>query len=452
MRKPIRFSARAIAASYVAVSLAALVLFATPILYAWNTIVEERGTERLREDTQRLSNVYANHGSGALKTMIDAMVEAQTEGDEKFVLLTDPALHVIEGNLPVWPHNVPSAPGTYGVSFDLRGQSIDATIVHAALANGDHLLVGRNGAKFQTARTLFWVGLAGAAGAVLLFGLSGAMLIRAALLAEVRGISQTAAAIVGGDLSRRLPAHGESNELDMLAQTVNRMLDQIEHLIRSARNVSNAIAHDLRTPLTELRSHLEELSWARPPPGGVFAAIESAVVEIDRVIAIFNALLRLAEIDGGLRRSGFVATDLTRLACDAVEFYQPLAEQKGLALTFSVGGEHLHSVDPLLVAQAVGNLIDNALKFARTGVRVSVARNRSGMTAAGVTLSVSDDGQGIADDEKHRVVERFYRGDASRGTPGVGLGLSLVAAVAKLHGGSLELCDENPGLRANLHL
>jgi len=433
----------------VAASLVVLILFAAPILYAWNTIGEERSTERLGEDVRRLSNVFRNHGANALKTVIEAMAEAQSEGDEKFVLLADPSLHVIEGNLPAWPDNLPAAPGTYNLSFRLRGRMIDATMVRAPLPNGDQLLVGRNGAKFHTARTLFWVGLIGAAGTVLLFGLSGGMLIRAALLAEVQGISKTAAAIVAGDLSRRLPTHGEANELDMLAQTVNRMLDQIEHLIRGVRNVSNAIAHDLRTPLTELRTRLEELSWARPPAGGIFSAIESAVADIDRIIAIFNALLRLAEIDNGLRRSGFVAADLTKLVEDAVDFYQPLAEVKGLVLTFAGSREQLPAGDPLLLAQAVGNLIDNALKFAKRAVRVTLLRNQA---LDRFTISVTDDGPGIPELEKDKVTERFYRGDASRGTPGVGLGLSLVASVAKLHGGNLELLDAHPGLQADLHI
>ncbi len=450
MRRPrsLRLSASNITASYVAISLIALILFAAPILYAWNAIVEERSTERLREDGLRLSRVLDNHGPQALKTVIDAMIEAQPPGDEKFILLADPGLRAREGNLASWPQGMPNSAGTYHVSFLQAGRRVDAIMVRMPLSNGDQLLVGRNEARFQTARTLFWVGLVGAAGAVLLFGLSGGMLIRAMLLAEVQGISNTAAAIVAGDLTRRLPTMGETNELDMLAQTVNRMLDQIEQLIRGVRNVSNAVAHDLRTPLMELRSRLEELSWSRPGADDVFPAIESAVQDIDRIIAIFNALLRLAEIDNGLSRSGFVDTNLTRLVGDAVEFYQPLAEMKNLRLHFSAPHDILTAGDPLLLAQALGNLIDNALKYAARDIRISVRREAQ----AQVAISVTDDGPGIADHEKDKVVERFYRGDASRGTPGVGLGLSLVAAVARLHGGSLCLNDAHPGLDVRLIL
>jgi signal transduction histidine kinase len=296
--------------------------------------------------------------------------------------------------------------------------------------------------------SLFWYGLLGASGIVLLLGVLAGWMIRRSLLAEVRGISQTASAIVAGDLSRRLPIRGDAHELDILAQTINRMLEQIEQLLHGVRNVSNAIAHDLRTPLAELRSRLEELVVTRPPPGQVHAEIESAVADVDRVIGIFNALLRLAEIDTGARRSGFVQVDLVKVAAEAAEFYQPLAELKGVKLAFESDGEQTVAGDPLLLAQAVGNLIDNALKFAplNGAITVATARRRDGTAE----VVVADDGPGIPEAEKSRVSQRFYRGDASRGTPGVGLGLSLVEGVARLHGGALELADNRPGLRATL--
>jgi signal transduction histidine kinase len=226
--------------------------------------------------------------------------------------------------------------------------------------------------------------------------------------------------------------------------------EALQEMILSVRNVSNAIAHDLRTPLAELRSSLEELSVTRPSPEATFNGIEGAVADVDRVIAIFDALLRLAEIDTGARRSGFRALDVARIASEAAEFYHPVAEMKGLALAFEASGELKLSGDPLLLAQAVGNLIENALKYAQKNgaIQVAAARRPDGC----IEIAVSDDGPGIPDEEKPKVTERFYRGDASRGTPGVGLGLSLVAAVAKLHGGLLELTDNRPGLRANLVL
>jgi len=216
-------------------------------------------------------------------------------------------------------------------------------------------------------------------------------------------------------------------------------------LVHGVRNVSNSIAHDLRTPLAELRSRLEELALIRPPAEQTYAEIDGAVADVDRVIRIFDALLRLAEIDAGLRRSGFVALDVADLAANAVEFYAPAAELKNIDLTFRSDGPVSVSGDPVLLAQALSNLIDNALKYAPVDGAIEVAVRKCGDGTAQV--SVSDNGPGIDDSEKSKVVERFYRGDASRGTPGVGLGLSLVQAVTKLHGSALEFADGNPGLR-----
>jgi signal transduction histidine kinase len=448
MLRPPRFSALTVALAYVAVSLTVLLLFAIPIQYAWHEVVEERSTERLRDDAQRLQNVLQRHGVESMKAVIDAMVEAQPLGDEKFILLADQSWAPVAGNLPSWPRGIPLSNGTYALSLNLGKRSIPAIFVKTTLPDGTHLIVGRNTSKYKTVDMLFWLALTGAGGTVLVFAALGGLLIRRALLAEVHGISQTVSAIVAGDLSRRLPKRGDANELDILAQTVNRLLDQIELLIQGVRNVSNAIAHDLRTPLTELRSRLEELGVERPPPARTFLEIEEAVGDVDRVIAIFNALLRLAEIDNGARRSGFVVVDIAKVVGDAVDFYQPLAELKGIAISFQSAEGITASGDPLLLAQAIGNLIDNSLKYAVKGIRVNVARTeRTDLTT---TITVSDDGPGIPDVEKTKVIERFYRGDASRGTPGVGLGLSLVAAVAKLHGGELIFTDARPGLNATL--
>jgi signal transduction histidine kinase len=219
-------------------------------------------------------------------------------------------------------------------------------------------------------------------------------------------------------------------------------------LMQGVKNVSNTIAHDLRTPLGELRSRLEDLSVARPPADETFAGIDAGIADVDRVIGIFNALLRLAEIDSGARRSGFAPVDVAKVAGDAAAFYQPIAEDKGLALRFESRGELTAAGDATLLAQAIINLLENALKHANGTVAVSATQRRDGK----IEVAVSDDGPGIPDQERPHVTERFYRCDASRGTPGVGLGLSLVAAIARLHGGALELSDNRPGLRAGLLL
>jgi hypothetical protein len=289
-----------------------------------------------------------------------------------------------------------------------------------------------------------------AAAAAFLLGIVGGVLLRRAVLRRVAILDSTASAIVRGDLSRRLPTGDSTDELDQLAQTINITLQQIENLIEGVRNTSNAIAHDLRTPLAELRAHLEELIRARPSREAMLDGIHKAVADIDRVIGIFNALLRLAEIDSGVRRSGFRRVELCELATEVAELYAPLIEEKQATFDLDTLDGLAVNGDPYLLAQAVGNLVDNAVKYAPCHGRVSLRIEplRDGR----LEIVVADNGPGIVDAEKARVLQRFYRSRASDGAVGIGLGLSVVDAVARLHEGSLVLADNHPGLVASLKL
>ena len=448
--RPLRFSALTLALGYVTLSIVVLAVFAAPLWFGWREAIEQGRAELLQEEAIWLTDMFQKHGPEVLAATIDRRVNKEP-ATGKIVLFANAAHARLAGNLHGWPEGMSDAPGPQQVSIDSNGTQLRVVLMNVPLANGYTLLVGRGASRFRRLELFFIYGLMGAAGVVLLVGVLSGLMIRRAFLAEVQNISLTASAIVEGNLTRRLPVRaGGADELDMLAQTVNRMLDQIEQLIHGVRNVANAIAHDLRTPLTELRSRLEGLSLSRPPAPLAYAEVEAAVADVDRVIGLFNALLRLAEIDTGARRSGFVEVDLATVLGETVEFYQPVAELKGVTLEFNTPGEFKVSGDPLLLTQAVGNLIDNALKFARERGTIVVAAVQRADGA--VELIVADDGPGISDAEKPKVSERFYRGDASRGTPGVGLGLSLVAAVAKLHRGTLELDDNHPGLRATLLL
>jgi signal transduction histidine kinase len=445
----LRSSAFRVALGYIAISIAVLTLFAAPLWYAWRENVEQVRTELLREDAQSLTDIFQNQGPDVLAAVIDARVKNQQVANT-IILFTDAQRSPLAGNLAAWPPEAPETPGIHKQTISEGDRSIRALLVHTTLPGGYNLLVGRDNSRFRPLQAVFLYGLAGAAVILLIAGLVGGWLIRRALLSEVHRLRQTTCAIVAGDFSQRLPVRGESDELDLLAQTVNRMLDQIEQLVHGVRNVSNSIAHDLRTPLAELRSRLEGLAVTRPGSEETLAEIEGAVADVDRVIGIFNALLRLAEIDTGARRSGFVRVDVGKVASDVAEFYQPVAELKGVTLSFKSSGALKLAGDPLLVVQAMSNLVDNALKYGQRNGNVAVVAARRPDRA--IEIAVSDDGPGIGDEEKTKVTERFYRGDASRGTPGVGLGLSLVDAIARLHGGALTLADNHPGLRASLIL
>jgi signal transduction histidine kinase len=338
--------------------------------------------------------------------------------------------------------------GNYDTRLAVAGHRNESALVHVANIGPYHLLVGRDNVVFEPLQTRFWYGLSAALAVLTIAGVFIGLITRRALMSRVHSIRQTVSAIIHGDLQHRLPTQINQDELNTLSRTINGMLDQIEQLVHGVRNVSNSIAHDLRTPLAELRSRLEQLALIRPQPEETFAEIDGAVADVDRVIRIFDALLRLAEIDSGMRRSGFVPLDASDLAANAVEFYEPAAELKGIELRFRAAGPVVVSGDPVLLAQALSNLIDNALKYAPRNGDIEVAVRKCEDGAA--EICVSDNGPGIADEEKCKVVERFYRGDASRGTPGVGLGLSLVQAVAKLHGSGLQLLDLSPGLRVVL--
>jgi signal transduction histidine kinase len=444
-----RSSALTLSVGYIGLGLAALALFAAPLWYAWRVTIQEGRNEILQSDALRLTEVFRREGAPGLISYINTRVGMQIAG-ERQLLLADAALKPLAGNLAAWPANVPAKAGTYTVRFELDNRMTDVAVVHALLAGGYHLLVGRDTARYAPLERRFWYALAGAVAILSVLGAFGGILIRRALMARIHGIRQTVSAIIQGDLSHRLPTHRSGDELNTLSRTINGMLDQIEQLIHGIRNVSNAIAHDLRTPLAELRSRLEVLALTKPSAEHTFAEIDAAVADVDQVIRIFNALLRLAEIDSGLRRSGFVPVDVAAVAAAAVEFYQPAAELRGTTLSLEIAGPAPVRGDPVLLAQALGNLIDNALKYTpRDGTIMVAVRVGDG---GSVEIVVADSGPGIPDTEKPKAVERFYRGDASRCTPGVGLGLSLVDAVARLHGSELNLEDNHPGLRARIVL
>lgn len=440
----LRFSALNAALAYVLVTFAVLGLFAMPLWLAWRKSVDEYRIEVLEAEAHRMRNLLNSQGIDALARAIDVQVRGDLAKQGQYMLLATPSLEKRAGNLADWPHGATDAAGAQFLTIDVEGRQTRAALWHEALPGGYHVLVGRDVSRFEAMETLFWYGLVGSGTLVLTVAIIGGLMIRRALLARVQHINETASLIVEGDLSRRLPTTDGGDELEMLSHTVNRMLDQIEHLVHGVRNTSNAIAHDLRTPLAELRARLEELTVTRPSSETAFAEVEAAITDVDRVIGIFNALLRLAEIDSGMRRSGFVEVDVTALAAEVVELYQPVAELHDITLSYRAFGRLSASGDPVLLAQAIGNLIDNALKYGHRSVTVEARRG------ARVEVVVSDDGPGVPDEEKPKVIERFYRSDASRATPGVGLGLSLVAAVARLHGGTLELGDNHPGLRAAL--
>lgn len=267
------------------------------------------------------------------------------------------------------------------------------------------------------------------------------------LLRRVETISQTSREIITGDLDLRIPIRGANDEFDRLAVSLNTMLDRIQGLMNSLRQVSSDVAHDLRTPLTRLRHRLEHARYKAGTMDELHAALDQSIAEVDSILTIFSSVLRIAQIESRTRRGGFKPLDLAPLLRDAVDLYRPVAEEKGQKLTAEIAYGLAVSGDAELVRLLFINLIDNAAKHGPPSCRIDI---KAWAEADNICVEIADSGPGIADDLRDKVFQRFYRLEQSRSTPGYGLGLSFVAAVAALHDATVELLDNRPGLRARV--
>jgi len=278
-----------------------------------------------------------------------------------------------------------------------------------------------------------------------LLGIGGGILLSRAFLARVDAISRTAEAIIGGDLTRRVPVCGTGDDLDRLAGTLNRMLDRIGTLMDSLRQVSSDVAHDLRTPLSRLYQRLEDARAHARSVADYETVTEDAVREAEGLLETFSALLRIAQVEGASPRAGFRTVDLSAVAEVVADAYRLDAEQAGYCLADEIAPRIFVQGDQELLTQAIANLVENALRHTPKGTRIGVRLLQDYQT--GICLTVEDDGPGAKSEDLPRLTHRFYRGERSRTTPGNGLGLSLVAAVAELHGAELRLENIKPGLR-----
>ena len=317
--------------------------------------------------------------------------------------------------------------------------------VSALDGSGMLLAVGDDLARIDDVEEALTTALLWIVGLAALLGIGGGVLLSRAFLARVDAISRTAEAIIAGDLGQRIPLRGTGDDLDRLAGTLNRMLDRIAALMTSLHHVGSDVAHDLRTPLSRLYQRLDDARrHARSVPA-YEAAVDGAVAEAEGLLETFSALLRIAQVEGASPRAGFHQVDLSAVAEDVADAYRPDAELAGHTLVASVAPGVGVLGDRELLTQAAANLVENALRHTPPGTRIDLTVV---LTAAGPCLSVCDDGPGVAAADLPHLVERFYRADRSRSTPGNGLGLSLVAAVADLHDAKLLLQCGLPGLCA----
>jgi signal transduction histidine kinase len=426
-----------------ALSAAAIVAFTY-----WSTAkaLNAQTDRKVADEAASLSELYNQLGIAGLN---DAIMERYPFGPQgQLYYLADERMQRIAGNLASWPALTQLGGGIVEFDYEPRpGELHRARGRIADLTGGFDLLVARDVFERHETEKQFAASLPWSVLLTVLLGLAGGALISHQLLARLDAINRTSREIMAGDLSRRVPVGSSGDEFDALAENLNRMLDRTERLMRGMREVTDSVAHDLRTPLNRLRNRLESISRGLDAESNEAAAIEAAIAETDRLIATFNALLLIAEAEAGVAREAMAPFDLRSIVEGVVELYSPLAEEKGVSLDIAPAGAARIFGNRSLISQALANLLDNAIKYTPPGGQVRILVRE---TPQGTALAVADTGPGIAPEDRARALERFVRLEASRNSPGTGLGLSLVAAVARLHDAKLSLEDNAPGLRAVL--
>ncbi len=437
-------------------------LFAAFLLgyFAWNTrrLITEQITQTVDAEITGLNEQYRLGGIRRLVFVVDA--RARRPGSSLY-LVTTAAGEGLAGNISSLATGVLETPGwtetTYRRLDDLEGSGHRALVRVFQLPGGFRLLVGRDLEERDRLHDIVLAAGRWSLAAIVVLGLAGGFFVTRRVLKRVDAMTDTTRTIMDGDLTGRLPIAGTGDELDRLAGNLNAMLERIEALMHGLKEVSDNIAHDLKTPLTRLRNRCEEALRLAEDESQYRAALETTIEESDALIRTFNALLMIARAESGQARDNMGEFDAAEIARGVGDLYEPLADDKGLVLKVEAPASAPVRGNRELVSQALANLVDNAIKY---GQRHAAAENGAEadivVKAMGegdrILLTVTDAGPGIPEADRGRAVERFVRLEQSRSQPGSGLGLSLASAVARLHGGELKLEDNQPGLRAVLAL
>ena len=429
-------------------------LFAVSVLAVlgliyYHTVVyaNQQTEETIDAEITGLAEQYKQRGLSGLITVI-AERSDPGRGSSMLYLLTDARQRVLAGNLSGWPDATVGPDGWMRFTLDpaepnTRRHTAQATSF--LLAGGYQLLVGRDLAERLAFENRMIEALSWSAGLTLALGLIGGLLMSRGVLARIEIINRASDRVMAGELGRRIPVKGTRDEFDRLAQNLNQMLDRIQRLMEGMRQVTDNIAHDLRSPLGRMRSRIEMALLSDEGPDYYREVLQQTTEEADHLLATFNALLDIAEAEAGSPRAQMSELNLVELVRDLVELYEPSADEKGLSLVTEIPGAPLElRGNRHLLSRAVANLVENAIKYTPVPGRITITLDGTG---DGARLTVADSGPGVPLEARELVFDRFFRLETSRTTPGNGLGLSLARAVIRLHGGTVVLEDNAPGLK-----
>ncbi len=455
MRNPVEYlrtTAFRIALAYAGLFAASVVVLFAGLYWSVTHELQEAIEDEIARDVSELERGYELGGTGELVSLVRRRIEA-SRGSGGLYLVESSGQAAHSANMPLlspftgW-HTIELDDDDYD---DDDGFEVDDIGEHALLfglrLGSDRLIVGRGLTEVEEASELLFGALTWTLSLTVFLALAGGLVFSRAAVRRVAVISRTTDAIVAGDMTNRIPIEGRDDELSRLAHNINRMLYRNEALMTGLRQVSDDIAHDLRTPLGRLRQKLERAYRQESTVAGCKTALVEALTETDGILETFAALLRIAQIEAGARKSRFTRIDLSDLASAIVEAYEEVAKTDGHILAAQIEPGIEIEGDRDLLSQALANLVENAIRHAPSGSDIALDLRREGK---GTVLSVGDHGPGIPEAERANVLKRFYRLEQSRTSPGSGLGLALVKAIAELHDSKLSLSDNRPRLLVGL--
>ncbi len=404
----------------------------------------------LEEEVARLHQFFDQEG---LEVLMEEIGRSAAKGSADYYALSEENFDVVAGNFMNWPKDVPVDDQIHSFSFLEEDSGGGFPTIHHVrawghvLPDGRKVIVGEDVTEKRRLEEKLTVALWIAGAVTIVVSIGMGLVLSHNLLARVNTMNETILQILTGRSGERVPLSGRDDEFEALARHFNRMLDEKERLVAKIREITNDIAHDLRTPLARLRRHVESVLALPLDEEEKQETLERVLGEADAILDTFNALLKIAQIESGTLRDQMGIVDLDAILQAAVELYEPLAEAEGICFELDLTPEVEVRGNKHLLAQSITNLIDNALKYACDADCIEIRTER---LADGVACSVRDFGPGVPAADREKVLDRYVRLDSSRSKPGTGLGLSFVAAVVELHGAKLELSDAEPGLRVRI--